>query len=221
MTLISIEGNIGSGKDEFINFFKKYFTDEILFIEDNVYNWKDKSLLMNFYKNPERWAFALQIQSITQKYKCFLNSLPYKQKGSVIITHRSPMSDNYCFEKACMDSGYITPKENDIYQNVFESYKIPKFHGVIYLKSNVNKCYEYIINTTDKIEKIINFDFLRNIDTNYEKWISKIREESIPLLEINVEEFRDLEGSEMVQQKLLSTILDNFPQLIRFQKRKR
>lgn len=219
MTLISIEGNIGSGKDEFIQFFKKYFTDEIIFIEDNVYNWKDKSLLNNFYKHPERWAFTLQIQSITQKFKRYLNVLPHKTKGSIIITHRSPMSDSFCFEKACVDSGYMTPKEDEIYQSVFENYRIPKFHGVIYLRSNVNKCYESIISMDDRIEKNINFDFLRRINQNYEKWISKIKGENIPLVEIDVEQFRDLDGSEMAQRKLYSTIISKFPHLEKFSRR--
>ena len=58
MTLISIEGNIGSGKEEFIQFFNKYFTDDIIYIENCVYNWQSKSLLNNFYKNPSRWAFS-------------------------------------------------------------------------------------------------------------------------------------------------------------------
>lgn len=213
MTLISIEGNIGSGKEEFIQFFKKYFSDEIIFIEDNVYNWKDKTLLNNFYKNPERWAFTLQIQSITQKYKRFLNLLPHKKKGSVIITHRSPMSDNFCFEKACVENGYITQKEDEIYQSVFDNYRIPRFHGVIYLKSNIDKCYEKIITRGDKSEKIISFDFLRSINSNYDSWIEKIKRDNIPLVEIDIENFRELEGNEMIQRRLYATIIENFPQL--------
>lgn len=217
MTLISIEGNIGSGKEEFMQFFKKYFTDDIIYIEDNIYNWKDKTLLTNFYKDPNRWAFTLQIQSITQKYKRFLNVLPHKQKGSIIITHRSPMSDNFCYEKSCLESGYITAKEDDIYQTVFENFRVPKFHGVIYLKSNVNKCYENIINNDDRVEKIINFDFLRNINNNYESWIEKIKIEKIPVLEINVE---GIDGNDILQQKIYNSIVSFFPSLGKFSRKR-
>lgn len=217
MTLISIEGNIGSGKEEFMHFFKKYFTDDIIYIEDNIYNWQDKTLLTNFYKDPNRWAFTLQIQSITQKYKRFLNVLPHKQKGSIIITHRSPMSDNFCYEKSCLESGYITAKEDDIYQTVFENFRVPKFHGVIYLKSNVNKCYENIINNDDRVEKIINFDFLRNINNNYESWIEKIKIEKIPVLEINVD---GIDGNDILQQKIYNNIIAFFPSLSKFSRKR-
>jgi deoxyadenosine/deoxycytidine kinase len=218
MTLISIEGNIGSGKEEFIQFFKKYFTDDIIFIEDNVYNWKDKSLLSNFYRDPHRWAFTLQVHSISQKYKRFVQVLPYKKKGSVMITHRSPMSDNFCFQKSCVESGYIDSKEDDIYQSVFENYRIPKFHGVIYLHSNVNKCYENIITKDINVEKSINFDFLMNIHNNYESWIGKIKKENIPVVEIQTDDFMDLDINEMVQRKLYDTIVNSFPDLLNFSK---
>lgn len=218
MTLISIEGNIGSGKENIIQFFKKYFKDDIIFIDDSIYNWKEKQLLKDFYKDPERWSFTLQIKSITQKYKNFLNVLPYKQKGSVIITNRSPMTDYYCFEKSSLENGFVSEIEDKIYKSVFESYKIPQFHGIIYLKSNVNKCYEKIITKDDKIEKYINFDYLISVNKNYEKWISDIKLKKIPLLEIDAEEFRDIDDNEMLQQKLLTQLLKTFPQLKSFSK---
>lgn len=210
MTIISIEGNIGADKECVINVLRKYLNEDVIFIDDSIYNWKDTVLLSNFYKIPERWAFCVQIQSITQKYKRFIEILPHKKSDFLMFTHRSPMSDKYCFEKSCRELKYLNDKENEIYNSVFETQRIPKFHGVIYLKSDVNRCYENIISKNDKIEKNINFDFIRQIDKNYELWITKLKEENIPILEIDVENFRDMEGNEMMEEKLIKLISDKF-----------
>ena len=130
------------------------------------------------------------------------------------------MSDNFCFSKSCYESNYMDDNEEDIYQSVFEKYKIPKYHGVIYLRSNVNKCYENIVTNDNKIEKNINFDYLRNIHNNYESWIDKIKSENIPVLEINAEDFRDLDANEMLQQKLYNNIVEKFPITKNFTRRR-
>tara|TARA_B110000211_G_C13824662_1_gene440808 strand:+ start:24 stop:692 length:669 start_codon:yes stop_codon:yes gene_type:complete len=210
MTIISIEGNIGSGKESVLNVLKKYLKDDVTFLEDTVYNWNDKSLLSNFYKNPERWSFCIQIQSITQKYKRFMEILPHKKSEFVMFTHRSPMSDKSCFKKACTDMKYMTDKENEIYNSVFETHRIPKFHGLIYLKSNVNMCYENIISRKDKMENGLNFDFINRINDNYETWINKLKEENVVILEIDIEEYRDIEGNELLEERLMEMILKKF-----------
>lgn len=220
MTLISLEGNIGSGKEKFMQFFKKYFNDDIIFLEDNIYNWNDKTLLANFYKDPKRWAFAVQVHSISQKYKRYLNVLPHKKKGSVIITHRSPMSDKYCFKESCVDSGYMDNKETEIYDGVFDNYKIPRFHGVIYLRSDVNSCYEEIISKGNKTEKGIQFEFLVGVHRKYEEWVVSLKKEGIPVVEIDVEKFRNLDGNDMIQEKLYHIIIEKFPQLSNFSRKR-
>jgi len=68
MTIISLEGNIGSGKEQFIDFFKKYFTEELVFLDDSIYNWEDESLIKNFYKDPTRWSFTMEVHSTIQMF---------------------------------------------------------------------------------------------------------------------------------------------------------
>ena len=46
--LISIEGNIGSGKSDFIRFLQKYFRDNISYSEECVFTWENEELIKGF-----------------------------------------------------------------------------------------------------------------------------------------------------------------------------
>lgn len=207
MKIISLEGNLGSGKEQFIDFFKKYFTDDLLFLDDSLYTWENENFLKNFYKDPKRWSFTLEIYSTIQKYQNLLKLNDNISK--VVITRRSPISNRECFVKTCKEIGYIDEKEYSIYNELFNTLKIPKMQGVIYLKSNVNRCYESIL--SKKHNKNINFNFIQKLHNNYELWIECLKKEKIPVLTINIDNFRDIEGNEKTQEKLLSLITEKFP----------
>lgn len=218
MTIISLEGNIGSGKEHFIDFFKKYFTDEVVFLDDSIYNWEDESLIKKFYKEPSRWSFTLEVHSTIQKYQRILDVLRSKNCEQIIITRRSPISDRECFMKAFYTMKYVDQKEVSIYNNLFDSLVIPKFQGVIYLRSNVNKCYESIISKDYGYEKTINFDYIQKLHNNYEEWIGELKKENIPLLEIDIEKFRDIDGNEKLQEQILNMLTSKFPIFHKFLK---
>ena len=63
--LISIEGNIGTGKTTLINILKKKFTNKgsVIFVEEPLQQWlnlvdKDGSnILGKFYGDQERWSY--------------------------------------------------------------------------------------------------------------------------------------------------------------------
>lgn len=214
--IISLEGNIGSGKDVIVNFFKKNFKDEVMFLDDTIFNWEDNCLLQSFYLQPERWALTLEIHSTLQKIKRLSNvelyNTVHKEKCNITITKRSLMSDRSCFVETFKEMNYMNDKEIDIYNSFFSSFKVPVYDGIIYLRSNVNKCYENIIS---KQQSVVQFEYIEKLSKNYEKWIDnvKVNEPTIRLLEIDIEKYRDLDGNEMIQEKLLETILDKFPEL--------
>lgn len=207
MKIISLEGNLGSGKEQFIEFFKKYFTDDLLFLDDSLYTWENENFLKKFYKDPNRWSFTLEVYSTIQKYQKLLKVDETFSK--VVITRRSPVSNRECFVKTCKEIGYIDEKEYSIYNEMFNTLNIHKMQGVIYLKSNVNKCYESILSKSQN--KNINFNFIQKLHNNYELWIECLKKEKIPVLTINIDNFRDIEGNEQTQEKLLTLITEKFP----------
>ena len=71
--IISVEGNIGSGKSTFVEMLKKYFLDNeemsICFVQEPVELWNEikdndgKTMIENFYSNPEKYSFAFQMMA--------------------------------------------------------------------------------------------------------------------------------------------------------------
>jgi deoxyadenosine/deoxycytidine kinase len=210
MTIFCLEGNVGAGKEILIQFFKRYFKDDLIFFEDSVYNWDDHQFLKEFYKDPKRWAMTMEIYSTTQKCKRFKEF--NTSDNQIVITRRSPMSDKECFVKACVQMGFMTQKEFQIYESVFQTFQMPKYNGVIFLRSNTNKCLENIVSKKLGLEKMINFDYIQKLNKNYENWIIELKKQNVNILEIDMERFRDLDGNERNQETLLDIILTRFPE---------
>lgn len=196
MTIITIEGNIGSGKEEFIDFMKKYFTDDIKYLDES---YQDEILLKNFYKNPERWAFTYECFMINEKMKQIIK----KDKNTIWILVRSPTSCRDCFGKACFDNNFMDEQEYKVFEGLFAN--LPYMKNTIYLRTNVNKCYENIITKNKGYEKIISFDYIQKVHNLYEEWVK-----DKDVLVLDYEEYRNLDGNEKTQEDLLEIILKKF-----------
>lgn len=223
--IISVEGNIGCGKDALFYFMKKYFNDNIYYISDSLYNWESETFLNDFYKNPSRWGFALEVMTTKEKINLLNNTYNLLSKNSdtdfVIITKRSPESDAECFLKSLLDMSYINKREKSIYNMLYKNSKYPSINNIVYLKSNINKCYENIITKHALLERIINFDYISKLDKNYNEWIEIKKGEECNdkiVSVIDIENFRDLEGNEKEQEELLNILLNSFPFLKKFLK---
>jgi deoxyadenosine/deoxycytidine kinase len=69
--IVSVDGNIGSGKSTNVNDLQQYFknkgTEDIVFVQEPVGEWESvvdingTPVLTNFYKNQKQYAFRLQM----------------------------------------------------------------------------------------------------------------------------------------------------------------
>lgn len=208
MTIISLEGNIGSGKEAVIQVIKRYFVDSVLLFEDSVCNWKDHGLLRSFNKDPKRWALTLETYSVTQKCKRFMKRIP---SNAVVITRRSPMSNKECFVRTNVQMGHMTMDEKRVYDTVVSAQPIPQYQSVIYLKSVPDKCIENTL--SKKGVSGTSFDYIRNLHANYEDWISQLKQRKVDVIEIDMDVFSNLEGSDRVQDMLVDLLLARIPLL--------
>jgi deoxyadenosine/deoxycytidine kinase len=201
--LISIEGNIGSGKRLLVSILRNYFDENVFIFNCN----SDLTILKKFYNKPSRWSFALEVDMTDKKYKKIKRNL-----SKILITKGSPETDNECFINTFKDLGYITENELKIYNNLFSGKK-SHYDSHIYIRSNVNKCYENII--TNSSSKNVNFKYITMLHDKYEEWSKKLNDKSLIL---DAEEFRDIDGNQMVQEKFINIILTFYPQLKEFLK---
>ena len=102
--IVSVDGNIGSGKSTFLQDLKTYFKDreDICFLDEPVDKWKqiidkdNKNILENYYLDQKRWGFSFQIMAYISRLTQLKEALKEK-KYKIIFTERSIESDRNIF----------------------------------------------------------------------------------------------------------------------------
>ena len=134
--IISIEGNIGSGKSSVIKELKKKYK-QFYYLEEPVDSWtsvKDdngKTILDLFYGDNTRWAYTFQNLAYITRVK---QILAIKDKYEYIVMERSIFTDRNVFAKIMEQDGHINKIEKSLYDQWFEFLnKDVKVDGYIYI----------------------------------------------------------------------------------------
>lgn len=191
--LISIEGNIGSGKSTFIKLMQKYITDNgiknYIFLQEPVDEWtnlKDKdgtNILQKFYTDQSRWSYTFQTIAFLTRCMKIENILKELEKKSneneevVIIMERSVYTDRNVFASLLKDEGKITELEWNIYDEWFlwlansMKYLIPYKH--IYLQANPEVSYERMKLRNRDEENTVSLDYIIKVSKKHDEWLNE------------------------------------------------
>lgn len=178
--IISIEGNIGTGKSSLIDKLKKDYVNSADFIMEPVDEWIDitnnegKNILDVFYNNKQRWSYTFQnIAYITRMQKIIdvlLNST--KQ---FIIMDRSLDADLNTFANLLHKDGYLDDLEWIAYNkwnNFFHKQYSDMFtHIYVYLKCDPSISKNRINMRGRDAEKNIDMDYLEKISKCHDDWL--------------------------------------------------
>lgn len=181
--IISIDGNIGSGKSTIVQRLKEYFEKQnknIIFLQEPVDEWdkiKDKNgitILEKFYQNQEKYSFAFQMMAYISRLSMLKKTIE-ENPESIIITERCLNTDRYVFAKMLYDSGKLEDVEYQIYLNWFDHFSNMKgIHKVIYLKTNPDICFYRINKRNRDGESNISLEYLENCHKYHEEMIIMI-----------------------------------------------
>ena len=180
--IISIEGNIGSGKSTILKHLKEYFktTENIIFLQEPVDIWetiKDENgttILTKFYENQEKYSFAFQMMAYISRLSILKNTIK-ENPNAIIITERCLNTDRYVFAKMLYDSKKIEEIEYQIYLKWFDEFcDIIQNSKMIYMKTNPEICYERIAKRNRTGESNISIDYLNGCHHYHEEMIKKI-----------------------------------------------
>ena len=189
--IISIDGNIGSGKSTLMNYFieqKESFkltepNTEFVFLLEPVDEWsdiRDESgipILTKFYENTEKYAFSFQMMVYLSRLSLIKkhiddfqkNKRKHKKEKLVIITERSLITDKEVFCKMLYDSKKISYMDYSIYNKWYNTfahdYPISK---IIYLATDPLICSERTKQRSREGESKITAEYLWLCD-NYHK----------------------------------------------------
>lgn len=194
--LIAIEGNIRALKKKVLKLLQNEFPVEI--IDCSL----DREQMLKFFKEPTRWAFPLLVHSLIQKY--IMSQRAQSKRGKIIITNRSHHSDLDCFAKTFLELRYISSDEYKIFENLYHSFTFPQYDTIIYLRTNMNACFERALESTGIYYKV-NYALIKNLHEAYEEYISS-NVENVRI--IDIEKFTSLEKNEKQRMDLVSMMKD-------------
>jgi deoxyguanosine kinase len=175
---IVIEGNIGAGKTSLSERFAKDLNARLILEE-----FSDNPFLPLFYKNPERYAFPVELFFMTERHKQLQNLLI---KGSLFQEY---VLSDYIFSKTLLFAGENLEKEElRLFQRLFYTLNasFPKPHLLVYLHRSVDDLLENIRKRGREYEKDISAAYLEKIQNAYFNFF-KMAEKELPILLLDVE----------------------------------
>ena len=193
---IAIEGVIGVGKTSLARLLAEKLEGRMLLeqAEENPY-------LEDFYRDPQRYAFQIQLFFLTMRYRQLL-VLPQQD-----LFHKFLIAD-YIFAKDKIFA-YLNLEDRDLalYERLatLMERELPKPDLVIYLQSSTDRLMRNIRNRRIDYEKQISMEYLRSLNEAYNAFFFKYTE--TPLLVINTTEI-DFVNNEEDLNDLIQQILN-------------
>lgn len=177
-TIVSIEGNIGSGKSTLVETLKDIFKSrsDICFLDEPVETWNSiqdkngKNIIEKYYENQEKYAFSFQMMAYISRISLLRKALK-NSKNKLIITERSIFTDRNVFAKMLYDDDKIQEVEFVIYNKWFDEFinDIPDIN-VIYLQVKPEIAMERVIKRNRPGENI-NLEYLSRCNLYHDLWL--------------------------------------------------
>lgn len=185
VTLVSFDGNIGSGKSTMMKKAQEYYknNENIIFAEEPTEKWKlvkDKNgteMLKLFYQDQEKHAFKFQIMAFVSRLSGLREIVNANSgKNIIIITERSLYTDKEIFAKMLYDQGKMSDVEYQIYLTLFDEFAAEfEVNKVVYIRTDPDKCYERIHLRSREGEELIPLAYLEECHKYHEEFLDKDR----------------------------------------------
>jgi deoxyadenosine/deoxycytidine kinase len=181
--IVSVEGNIGSGKSTFLEDLKRSQCKNIgnyrfVFVQEPVGEWmqiKDKSgknMLTKFYDNQKRYAFSFQMMAYISRLVLLKRTYEENPTNTIIVTERSMHTDRHVFAKMLYDDNKIEDVEYQIYLKWFDEFiKELPLSGMVYLRTIPETSYVRVIKR-DREGETIDLSYLKKCFTYHESWLN-------------------------------------------------
>ena len=176
--IISIEGNIGSGKSSLIDKLKTYYSNykkcKIIFISEPIDIWKsivddnNNNLLNLYYQDQNKYSFPFQIMTLSSRINQINNLI---NKYDIIITERSLFTDKNVFAKMLYDSKKIDSISFKIYNYLFDQFD--KNYEIYYYFIDIppDICIQRITKRNRIEEKSVSLDYIKECDKYHKEWL--------------------------------------------------
>jgi deoxyadenosine/deoxycytidine kinase len=193
---IAVCGNIGSGKTTLTEKLAKHYGWHPLFesVDRNPY-------LEDFYQNMSRWAFNLQVYFLNARFRQGMEI----QSNNITTIQDRTIYEDAIFAENLYRSGYISERDYASYVDIFNSMigfiELPDL--LIYLKADIPKLVSHIQKRGRTYEDAIRIDYLKNLNSYYDEWISAYNGGRVLMIDMNYLDFvKKIEDFAFIVDKL-------------------
>ena len=199
-TIVSIEGNIGSGKTTGKEKLKEYIAQKksadstVVFVDEPTDEWQtiqDENgvpILVNLYADLKRFAFRFQMMAYISRLKK-LRDARRNPNVKIIITERCLITDAHVFAKMLYDSKHIEQDEYQIYTRWFDEFaKEVEPSCIVYFKASTDVCMTRITRRSRAGEQDMHRDYLDKCNNYHDQWLIEDPANLIPVLILNANE---------------------------------
>ena len=178
---IAIEGNIGAGKTSLATMMSLEFNAKLI-----LERFADNPFLPKFYKEPQRYAFTLEMSFLADRYQQISDDL------SQLDLFKDFIVSDYDVFKSLIFSKITLPEDEFIlYRKLFyQVYKdIAKPDLYVYLYQNTERLQENIKRRGRNYEKNIDSEYLDRINSGYLEFLRNQSELKVKIIDISNKDF--------------------------------
>lgn len=171
-----IEGNIGAGKTSLVNLLaEKYSGRKVL------EGFSENPFLPKFYEDPARYAFAVEMSFLSDRYHQLNNELRQQNLFNQYTFSDYSLSKSLIFARANLEKD-----EFDLFQNMYQVMmsNLPKADLLVYLHRDVSELQENISKRGREYEQNISSDYLSKIQDSYFQFLKQQRQKML-ILNVN------------------------------------
>lgn len=176
---IAVEGNIGSGKSTLAHLLAEHYNAKLV-----LEQFADNNFLPKFYREPERYAFPLELSFLADRYKQLKELLINRD-----IFQQRIVSD-YTFIKCKLFARVnLKDDEYDLFQKFFDiiDLHLPPPDIMIYLHAPINKLQENIQKRGRSFEQAIPDTYLEKVQQVYQQYLKQEVQKTLIIDTTNVD----------------------------------
>ena len=178
---LAIEGNIGSGKTTLAQKIAQDFATNVV-----LERFADNPFLPKFYKEPQRYAFPLEMSFLADRYSQLNEDLNQLNLFSEFV-----VADYYIYKSLIFAQVTLEHEEAQLYRTIFEvMYKeTAKPDVYVYLYQNTPNLLLNIQKRGRSYETSIPADYLDKINQSYSEFIKTLPQENVLIIDVTDKDF--------------------------------
>jgi deoxyguanosine kinase len=156
---VVIEGNIGAGKTSLAEKISERYNARLI-----LENFADNPLLQNFYNDPEKYSFPLELSFLASRYRQLKEELVSRELFKTFT-----IADYYFTKSLIFASTTLKGDEYNLYRQIFYIIYgvLPKPDIYVYLHLDPERLLENIEKRGRIFEKSITRDYLQKLQDSY------------------------------------------------------